>query len=104
MIEQASSTVGSDLVCTVFPFSKMFLREGGWGPGPTVRKQSEQRLFSPQLILQFTEGSNGFITEKTILFQGFRGDPTFSRGVQLFSTGGGGGGVQMLISIETHIT
>ena len=41
----------------------------------------------------------GFITEKTILFQGSRGDPTFSRGVQLFP-----GGDQMLISIETHIT
>ena len=41
-------------------------------------------------------GRNGFITEKTILFQGSRGGPTFSRG--------GGGGVQMLISIETLIT
>ena len=40
-------------------------------------------------------GSNGFITEKTVLFQG-------SIGVQHFP--GGGGGVQMLISIETHIT
>ena len=42
------------------------------------------------------------ISKKTIIFQGFRGDPTFSRGggVQLFP----GGGVQMLISIETHIT
>ena len=46
-------------------------------------------------------GSNGFITEKTILFQG---------GVQHFLGGGesnifqGGGGVRMLISIETHIT
>ena len=42
-------------------------------------------LFSPQLILQFTEGSNGFIAEKTILilYQGSRGGP-------LFSTGGGG--------------
>ena len=61
--------------------------------------------FSPQLILQ--RGSNGFITvniEKTILFQGSRGGPTFSRwggGIQLFP---GGGGVQMLISIEAHIT
>ena len=35
------------------------------------------------------------ISKKTIIFQGFRGSPTFSRG---------GGGVQMLISIETHIT
>ena len=37
------------------------------------------------------------ISKKTILFQGFRGSPTFSRGV-------GSNGVQMLISIETHIT
>ena len=60
-------------------------------------------LFSPQLTLQFTEGSNGFIAEKTILilYQGSRGGPLFSRG-------GGGltffkGGGQMPISIETHI-
>ena len=53
-------------------------------------------FFSPQLILQFAEGSNGFITEKTIYFQGSRGGPTFSRGE-------GGGGVQILISIETYI-
>ena len=59
-------------------------------------------LFSPQLILQFTEGSNGFIAEKTILilYQGSRGGPLFSRGgVKLFP----GGGVQMLISLETHV-
>ena len=58
-------------------------------------------FFSTQLIVQFTEGSNGFITEKTILFQG-------SRGVQHFPGGGltvllFPGGVQMLISIETDI-
>ena len=39
----------------------------------------------------------GFSTKKTIHSQGLRGGPTFSRG-------GGGGGVQMLISIETHVT
>ena len=42
------------------------------GPGPTAGKQSGQRFFvvffSPELILQLTEGSNGFITEKTLLF------------------------------------
>ena len=43
-------------------------------------------LFSPQLILQFTEGVEGFMTEKTILFQGSRGGPTFPL------VGGGGGG------------
>ena len=36
-------------------------------------------------------GSNGFITVKTILFQESGGGPTFFRGIQ------------MLISIETHI-
>ena len=53
-------------------------------------------------------GSNGFIAEKTILslYKGSRGGPLFSGG----GGGGGGcptffqgGGVQMLISIETHI-
>ena len=63
-------------------------------------------LFSPELILQFKErfGSNVFIAEKTILilYKVSRGGPSFSGGsVQLFP--GGGGGVQMLIFIETHI-
>ena len=74
---------------------------GWWGGGGgcrlTARKQPGQRFFvllsfSPQLILQFTG------PEKTILFKG-RGGPAF--------LGGGGGGgvrVQVLISIETHIT
>ena len=52
------------------------------------------------------------ISKKTIIFQGFRGGPTFSRvgGGSNFFQGGGvsnffqGGGFQMLISIETHIT
>ena len=46
------------------------------------------------------------ISKKTIIFQGFRGVPIFSRGgggIQLVP-GGGGGGVQMLISMETDIT
>ena len=48
-------------------------------------------LFNPQLILQFTEGSNGFIAVKTILilYQGSRGGPLFSRGVSNFFQGGG---------------
>ena len=57
------------------------------------------------LFYSLQRGSNGFIAEKTIriLYQGSRGGPLFSRG------GGGGrqtfsrGGVQMLISLETHI-
>ena len=58
-------------------------------------------IFSPQLIIHFTEGSNGFIAEKTllILYQGSRGGPLFSRGdVKLFPVGG-----HMLISLKTHI-
>ena len=55
------------------------------------------------LFYSLKRGSNGFIAEKTILilYKGSRGGPLFS--------GGGGcptfsrGGVQMLISIETHI-
>ena len=59
------------------------------------------------LFYSLQRGSNGFIAEKTILilYQGSRGGP-------LFSSGGGGGGcqtfsrvrgVQMLISLETHV-
>ena len=60
-------------------------------------------LFNPQLILQFTEGVQWFYSEKTILilYQGSRGGPLFPGegvGCPTFSRG-----VQMLISIETHI-
>ena len=54
------------------------------------------------LFYSLQRGSNGFIAEKTILilYQGSRGSPIFSRGgVKLFP----GGGVQMLISLETHV-
>ena len=66
------------------------------GDGVGVQKTIWTTFFfssflSPQLSLQFTEGSNGFITKKTILFQGSRGGPTFSgAGVQLLPGGGGG--------------
>ena len=39
------------------------------------------------------------ILKKSIIFQGSRGGPTFSRGVQLFPRGSNG-----LFPIETHIT
>ena len=47
------------------------------------------------LFYSLKRGSNGFIAEKTILilYQGSRGGPLYS----------GGGGGQMLISIEIHI-
>ena len=54
------------------------------------------------LFYSLQRGSNVFIAEKTILilYQGSRGGPLFSRGgggVKLFP------GVQMLISLETHV-
>ena len=55
------------------------------------------------LFYSLQRGSNGSIAEKTILilYQGSRGGPLFSRGgCQTFSRGRG---VQILISLETHI-
>ena len=58
-----------------------------------------------KLFYSLQRASNGFITEKTILLkdpdgvQHFPGGPNFFYGGPTFSTG-----VQMLISIETHIT
>ena len=60
------------------------------------------RFLSPQLINLFyslQRASNGFITEKTILFPKFQRGSTIFQGSPTFSRG-----VQMLISIETHIT
>ena len=59
------------------------------------------------LFYSLQRGSNGVIAEKIILilYQGFtlpriqRGSIIFQGGVKLFP----GGGVQMLISLETHI-
>ena len=50
----------------------------GWGPGPRLGNSLDNVSFSPHIILQ--RGSNGIIVEKTILSQGSRGGPTFSRG------------------------
>ena len=64
------------------------------------------------LFYSLKRGPNGFIAEKTILilYKGSRGNPLFSvgGGSNFFSMGGDptffqGRGVQMLISIETHI-
>ena len=43
-------------------------------------------------ILQFYRGCPMVISKKTIIFKGFRGGPTFSRGEGNFFHGGGGGG------------
>ena len=70
------------------------LSEGGGGGRPDCRKTTATTLFlifNPQQILQFYRGGGGG-----------GGGPVFFRGVQLFP--GGGGVVQMLISIKTHIT
>ena len=58
-------------------------------------KKTAWTTFFLVLILFYSlqRGSNGFIAEKTILSKGSRGGPNFSKG-----------GIQMLISIETHIT
>ena len=55
------------------------------------------------LFNSLQRGSNGFIAEKTllILYQGSKGGPLFATGVSNFFQGGGG--VQMLVSLETHI-
>ena len=58
------------------------------------------------LFYSLQRGSNGFIAEKTILilYQGSRGGPLFSRGGGGMSNFfKGGRGVQMLISLETHV-
>ena len=62
------------------------------------------------LFYSLQRGSNGFIAGKTILilYQGSRGGSLFSRGGEGGGVGGcqtfsRWGGVQMLISLETHI-
>ena len=60
------------------------------------------------LFYSLQRGSNGFTTEKTILFQGSKGGPLFTRGVQLFPGRGptfpGGGGGPNANFYKTHIT
>ena len=58
------------------------------GPGLAVRKQLA--VFSPQLILQFYRWCSMVISKKSIIFQGFRGGPTFSMAGATFSRDGGG--------------
>ena len=70
--------------------SRNFCQGGGWGGSLTARKQPGQRFFFCFLLVlnlfySLRRGSNGFITEKTILFQRIEG-------VQLFWGGGGGVG------------
>ena len=76
----------------------------GFGAGGNMRGSRNfcQFYLILSLFYSLQRGSNGFIAEKTILilYQGSRGGPLFpGGGSKLFQ----GGGVQMLISIETHI-
>ena len=80
--------------------------EGFWGAGGYMRGSRNFCQFYLVLSLFYSlqRGSNDFIAEKTllVLYQGSKGGPLFSRGgggVKLFP----GGGVQMLVSLETHI-
>ena len=88
-----------------------FLSGGGvgWGMARRPKKQSGQRFFvvffSRQLILQFTEVVKWYYCRENYTF------PRIQRGSYIFQVGGvptfsreGGGDVQMLSSIETHIT
>ena len=74
---------------------------GAGGPGPTARKQSGHRFFLSLTYFTVNGGGPMVLLQRNIYFskdpegvQYFPGGPTYSRG----------GGVQMLISIETHIT
>ena len=63
---------------------------GGGGGGVQARRpENSQNAFFLVLNLFYSlqRGSNGFIIKKTILFQGSRGGPTFSRGSNFFQEG-----------------
>ena len=64
-----------------------------------------QSYLALSLFYSLQRGSNGFIAEKTILllYQGSRGGPLFSKGGGRRQTFSRGVGVQMLISLETHV-
>ena len=64
------------------------------GPSPLL-----QHFLVFNLFYRLHRVSKGYFKEKHN-FPRFQRVPTFSRGIQLFLMGG----VQMLISIETHIT
>ena len=72
--------------------SRNFRRRGGGGPG-----QSDNVFFSPQLILQESNGQ----FQRDLSFFKFREGSNIFQGVQLFP---GGVGSNCLFPIETHIT
>ena len=86
-----------------------FFSGGGGGVQAQWPENSLDIFLVLNLFYSLQRASKGFITEKTILSKDQEGVQHFpGGGVQLFHGGGGGGGrkgeVQMLISIETHIT
>ena len=83
-----------------------FLSGGGGGPGQSDKKALTTFFFFFfffffQSSAYFTE-VKWLISKKTIIFQGSRGGPTFSRGGSNFFQGGGWS--NCLFPIETHIT
>ena len=75
--------------------------QGGGGGGPGQSDKKALTTFFFQSSAYFTE-VKWSISKKSIIFQGSRGGPTFSRGgggFQLFP-----GGSNSLFPIETHIT
>ena len=70
---------------------------GGRGPGQTARKQSGQLFFVLNLFYSLQRGSYGFVKRKLYFSKDQEGVQQ-CKGVELFP-----GGVQILISIETHI-
>ena len=70
------------------------------GSTPDGQKTVWTAFFSPQLILQLTEGVNWFYYRENYTFQKIQRGSNIFQGGQTFSRGGG---VQMLISIITNI-
>ena len=87
--------------------SRNFRRGGGGGGGVQVKLTDKKSsdvffffFFFFFLVLSLFYRSQMVYFKENYHFHGSRGGPTYTRGVQLLS----GGGVQLLILIETHIT
>ena len=82
-----------------------FLPGGGGGSMPDCHKTALTVVFFLVLNLFFTIVQRVYFKEN-YNFLRYQRDPTFSRvgGSNFFQRGVGGGGVEMLISIETHRT
>ena len=78
--------------------SRIFFREGG--PDPTARKQSGQRFFFSTYFTVY----RALYYRKSYTFLRIQRKSNINQGGSNLFQGGGGGGVKMLISMETHIT